>query len=172
MDNAQMTSQIAQINTVGGIEKLNRTVESLLAAFGNLQAQSATQLPGRSVLVEAEALTLRDGLATGGVELDGAADSVTVEILDGSGVVVQTLALGKSPAGVRSFTWDGQQADGQASVDGDWRMRVAATAGGQPVAARTLGAALVQSVANGTASPQLDLGSAGVRPWSAIKSFL
>jgi len=39
MDNAQMTSQIAQINTVAGIEKLNTTMESLVAAFHALQSQ-------------------------------------------------------------------------------------------------------------------------------------
>ncbi|WP_428572002.1 flagellar hook capping FlgD N-terminal domain-containing protein [Ramlibacter sp.] len=39
MDNAQMTSQIAQINTVAGIEKLNATVESLAASFEALQAR-------------------------------------------------------------------------------------------------------------------------------------
>src|SRR3954468_18494694 len=51
MDNAQMTSQIAQINTVGGIEKLNTTVASLLSAFNRMQSQSATQLVGHQVLV-------------------------------------------------------------------------------------------------------------------------
>jgi flagellar basal-body rod modification protein FlgD len=33
MDNAQITSQMAQINTVNGIEKLNGTVEGLNSNF-------------------------------------------------------------------------------------------------------------------------------------------
>ncbi len=124
MDNAQMTSQIAQINTVSGIEKLNTTVTSLLASFNNLQAQSATQLPGRSVLVPGSGLTLADGQAMGGVELGGAADAVTVDIVDAAGTTVRSLALGASDAGVRSFTWDGLQTDGKAAAAGNYRLRV------------------------------------------------
>lgn len=172
LDNAQMTSQIAQINTVGGIEKLNRTVESLLNAFTTLQAQSATQLAGRSVMVEGSSLKLTDGAAAGGVLLAGAADAVSLDILDAGGTLVQTLALGQSGAGVRSFSWDGRRADGQAAAAGDYRLRVSASAGGMPVAASALVAARVQSVANGSAGVQVDLGSAGIHSYSAIKSFL
>jgi flagellar basal-body rod modification protein FlgD len=170
MDNAQMTSQIAQINTVGGLEKLNTTVQSLLAGFDTLLAQSALQLPGRNVLIPGQSLTLANGQATGGVEL--AAAAVNVDILDDAGAVVQTLGLGPSPAGVRSFSWDGTRADGQPAADGAWRMRITATAGGQPVQATPLAAVRVQSVSNSASGVQLDLGSAGVQPGSAIKSFL
>ena len=38
MDNAQVTSQMAQINTVSGIEKLNLTVQGLSSQFAQLQA--------------------------------------------------------------------------------------------------------------------------------------
>jgi len=173
MDNAQMTSQIAQINTVGGIEKLNRTVETLLGGFYALQAQGATQLPGRSVLVEGSGLALAAGTATGGVELAAAADSVNVDILDSTGATVRTLALGKSGAGVRTFTWDGMRADGQPAADGSYRMRVSAAAGGKPVEASALTEARVQAVNYGGANGlQVDLGSAGVQAYSDIKSFL
>ncbi len=172
MDNAQMTSQIAQINTVSGIEKLNTTVTSLLASFNNLQAQSATQLPGRSVLVPGSGLTLADGQAMGGVELAAAADAVTVDIVDAAGTTVRSLALGASDAGVRSFTWDGLQTDGKAAAAGNYRLRVTATVGGNAVAVTPLVASRVQAVSNGSNGVQLDLGSAGMRAYSDIKSFL
>ncbi len=41
MDNAQMTSQIAQINTVAGIERLNKTVGDILTHLARLQPASA-----------------------------------------------------------------------------------------------------------------------------------
>src|SRR6476620_5119835 len=85
MDNAQMTSQVAQINTVGGIEKLNTTVNSLMYAFNRMQAQSATQLVGRQVLVEGSQVQMANGAATGGVTLDAAADTVNVDVLDDAG---------------------------------------------------------------------------------------
>lgn len=172
MDNAQMTSQIAQINTVSGIEKLNTTVTSLLASFNNLQAQSATQLPGRSVLVPGTGLTLTDTKAMGGVELGGAADAVTVDIVDATGATVRSLSLGASNAGVRSFTWDGLLTDGKVAPDGDYRIRVSATAGGSPVPAGALAVSRVQAVSTGSNGVQLDLGSAGTRAYSDVRSFL
>lgn len=173
MDNAQMTSQVAQINTVGGIEKLNTTVGSLLSAFQAVQAQSAMQMPGRSVLVAGQSLALAGGQATGGVDLPVDAARVQVEILDPAGIVVRTLELGKSGAGVRSFTWDGKAADGTQLPDGSWRMRVGAvTAQGKLIEATPLAAARVQSVSQRDGAVQLDLGSAGTRAWSDIHSFL
>jgi len=172
MDNAQMTSQIAQINTVGGIEKLNTTVTQLLSAFNSMQAQSAIQLPGRDVLVEGSTLALQNGSAAGGVSLAADADSVNVDVLDNAGQVLRTIALGKSGAGVRSFTWDGKDASGNAVADGNWRMRVSATANGKAVDATALTAARVQSVTNKDGDTELDLGSLGSKAWSAIQSFL
>ena len=46
MDNAQMTSQLAQMSTVSGIEKLNTTLNSLVDSVGNSP-------PGTEVLVQA-----------------------------------------------------------------------------------------------------------------------
>jgi len=172
MDNAQMTSQVAQINTVGGIEKLNRTVESLLSQFSNLQSQSATQLPGRTVLLEGSAMALSEGTAVGGVELAAAADAVSVDILDSAGSVVQTVELGKSAAGVRAFGWDGVRANGETAADGNYKMRVRATASGKTVEAATLSAARVQAVSSTAAGVQVDLGTAGIHAYGDLKSFL
>ncbi|MBE7941540.1 MULTISPECIES: flagellar hook assembly protein FlgD [Ramlibacter] len=173
MDNAQMTSQIAQINTVGGIQQLNATVQSLLGAFQNLQAQSSTDLAGRSVLVAGGNLQLAGGKATGGVQLGGSADTVNVDILGADGKAVRSLSLGASPAGVRSFAWDGKAADGSTVPDGSYTLRVTASQGGKPVTAQTLTAQDVLGVETaGDGSVQLDLGSAGLHPLSDVKSYL
>ena len=172
MDNAQMTSQIAQINTVGGLEKLNRTVESLLSAFGGLQLQSAAQLPGRNVLVEGSSITLADGAAAGGVELGSHADAVAVDILGADGQPVRTLQLGAREAGVHGFTWDGLTGSGEPAAEGSYRLRITATSQGQPLQTRSLVAARVNSVSPGDAGVMLDLGSVGTRAWAEVKSFL
>lgn len=172
MDNAQMTSQIAQINTVAGLEKLNKTVEGLLGGLATMQAQTASQMPGRSVLVGGQRLALEDGQAQGGVAVAARADRVQVEILAEDGRVVQTLALGAAEAGVRSFSWDGRDADGNTAPDGAYRLRVTATAKGEPVEAAPLTAARVQSVTPTSYGVLLDLGSAGRVAWSEVYAFL
>src|SRR5881227_1562992 len=50
MDNAQVTSQMAQINTVSGIEKLNLTVQGLSSQFAQLQAVQGVSLVGHDVV--------------------------------------------------------------------------------------------------------------------------
>src|SRR5436190_24386636 len=52
MDNAQVTSQMAQINTVNGIETLNTTVSGLNAQFVQMQALQGAALVGHDVTVK------------------------------------------------------------------------------------------------------------------------
>ena len=51
MDNAEVTSQLAQISTVNGIEKLNGTLEQLVANSDAKRSLEAATMIGRSVLV-------------------------------------------------------------------------------------------------------------------------
>lgn len=172
MDNAQMTSQIAQINTVSGIEKLNATVQTLVTSFQAFQNQSALQLPGRTVLVEGQAFASAGGPVGAGLSLDSAADSVHADILDASGAVVRSLDLGAGRPGVRNFIWDGMRADGQAAAAGIYKLRVTASTAGHSQSATALVPARVQAVSNSATGPMLDLGSLGVHPYGDVRSFL
>jgi flagellar basal-body rod modification protein FlgD len=69
MDNAQVTSQMAQINTVSGIEKLNETINGMLGQFTQMQALQGAALVGRDVLVQGNELEVADGKATAAFEL-------------------------------------------------------------------------------------------------------
>ena len=51
MDNAEMTSQLAQMSTVSGIEKLNTTMTSLADGLATSQSMQAAGMLGKSVLV-------------------------------------------------------------------------------------------------------------------------
>src|SRR3989442_14252778 len=100
MDNAQITSQMAQINTVNGIEKLNTTVASLSGQFLQMQTLQGASLVGRGVLVEGKEVVMNDsGKGVGGFELDGAADSVKVEVLTAPGHRVDTMDMGAETNG-------------------------------------------------------------------------
>ena len=105
MDNAQVTSQMAQINTVTGIEKLNGTVQGLTSQFMQMQALQGASLVGRDVVVPGNVLDIADGTGQGGFALTSPADAVKVEILSPSGQVVDTLDLGARSAGTHSFDW-------------------------------------------------------------------
>ena len=67
LDNAEMTSQLAQMSTVTGIEKLNTTLASLVDSLGDTQAMQASEMIGKTVLVPGSSLSLLKGVAYGGV---------------------------------------------------------------------------------------------------------
>ncbi len=89
LDNAAVTSQLSQISTVTGIEKMNETLASLLSSYSDNQSMQAASLIGKNVLAPGTALKLAGGQATGGVNLAAAADQVRVSVLDSSGRVLQ-----------------------------------------------------------------------------------
>ena len=106
MDNAQLTSQMAQINAVTGLEKVNQSVKALNTQLLQMQALQGAGLVGRDVSMEGNLMTIADGVGRGAVELDGKATSVKVEVLDGSGKVVDTIDLGAGHEGLQAERLD------------------------------------------------------------------
>jgi flagellar basal-body rod modification protein FlgD len=169
MDNAQVTSQMAQINTVNGIEKLNRTVEGLNLQFVQMQALQGAALVGRDVIVAGDRLAANDaGLVQGGFELASPADSVKVEVLNAGGRVIDTVDLGATGSGRHGFEWTPP-----AGVDATLgeRFRVVAKSGAAAVPATLLMRDRVDAVATGGDSLTLELRLSGSVAYSQIKAF-
>jgi flagellar basal-body rod modification protein FlgD len=142
LDNAQTTSQMAQINTVSGIQQLNETMKSMGAQLSALQALQGTAMIGHDVLVKSNTLSINDGTAKGSVELNGKADNVKVEILSPGGQVIDTINLGAMTAGRHAFEWDASSYNGT----GNPTFKITATSGGKAVAATALARDTVVSI--------------------------
>eukprot|EP00906_Rhabdomonas_costata_P038074 RCo053751 len=106
-DANQMTTQLSQISTVSGIEKLNANMDKLLSAYSSTQNIQAAAMIGKTVLTEGNKLSLVENGAIGGVQLAADADKVTMTIKNSAGKVVQTQTMEKQKAGVVNFYWDG-----------------------------------------------------------------
>jgi flagellar basal-body rod modification protein FlgD len=167
MDNAQVTSQMAQINTVSGIEKLNSTVEGLSSQFAQLQSVQGAALVGHDVVVPGNTLQIADGTGEGGFELAGPADQVKVEILAPSGQVVDTLQLGAQGSGLHSFEWNA----GSATSASGLKFRVTATSGATASTPTALMRDRVVAVSTGGSTFSLELAASGTVPYSAVKAF-
>lgn len=147
MDSSQMTSQLAQINTVTGISQLNTTLQSLATQLNATQQVQASSLIGKTVLVPGSSATVTGGTPTAtGVKLDAAASAVGVTITDASGRAIKTLALGAQPAGTVNVNWDGTNDQGVTVANGIYKLSVTATQAGQAVGATMLSAAQVSGV--------------------------
>lgn len=172
MDNAQVTSQLAQISTVDGISKLNDTLQTLLSSSTDSATLQAAALVGHDVLVPGKGLALTQGSALAGVDLPSAADAVTVSIKNGSGLVVRSLNLGAMTAGTHGFNWDGKADNGSAVPDGSYTMSITATQGGSSVSPTALQYTTVNSVARTGTGVSLNVSQLGTVALSAVKQIL
>jgi flagellar basal-body rod modification protein FlgD len=172
MDNAQMTSQLAQMSTVSGIEKLNTTLNSLVDGFANSQSMQAAEMIGKSVLVSGSQLTLAKGTAYGGVNLSGPADQVKLSILNSAGQVLQTQNLGAHDTGVFNFAWDGMTDAGNKAPDGVYKFSVEATQGSSKVAADLLQIGMVSALVRTKSGFLLDLGALGTVDFKNVQQIL
>ena len=168
MDNAQVTSQMAQINTVTGIDKLNNTVAGLGSSLAQMQMLQGASLVGRAVLMEGNELAFNadTGKAGGGYELAANAGKVQVEILNASGAVVDTVTQTNKSAGRQGFEWtppDGMSTNGM-------RFKVTALSGNTAVTATPLSSALVQAVNTTNGTLTLELSNGNSTAYSQVKA--
>jgi len=152
MKSAEMTSQMAQISTVEGVNKLNGSMNSLLAQMQSSQAYQASGLVGKSVLVPGSTLNLVKGQASFGVQLDTPASSLKVNVLNSAGQSVDVITLGPQPAGTVPLVWDGKDSSGKQLPDGQYKFQLAASVAGKNVNPPGLTVANVTGILNPTAN--------------------
>ncbi len=166
MENNELTSQLAQISTVSGIEKLNTTLGSISGQIDNSQSLQASNLIGHGVMIPGTTVLAGTGSEEGavttttpfGVELQQAADKVTATITDKNGAVVRTIDIGELTAGVHSFTWDSTSLMAALRPrNGSYNVAISASNGGTQLVAQPLQFALVQGVIRGNSGNTLDL---------------
>ncbi|OHC87608.1 MAG: flagellar biosynthesis protein FlgD [Sideroxydans sp. RIFOXYD2_FULL_59_7] len=172
LDNAQVTSQMAQLSTVTGIDKLNATVQALSSSMLASQSLQAVSMIGHVALTDGDGMDLANGNAYGGVELKDPADKVTVEIADASGALVRTLHLGAQDAGIVDFNWDGMTDNGDTAADGKYTFTAVSELSGKKMDATTLSYGLVNSVAQSSSGVTVNIGNQGEVGLNAIRKIL
>jgi flagellar basal-body rod modification protein FlgD len=179
MENAELTSQLAQMSTVSGIEKLNSTLSGLVSQTGSNQVLQAASLIGYNVLSPGNTLATKDPEAgkdpaaqAFAVQLPGTAAGVEIKIVDASGKTVRTIEAGGMTEGVNAVTWDGKDDAGNAVPAGSYKFTVAASNGGTAVEATALTFAQVAAVKQGASGVTLELASGQSIALSDVRMFL
>ncbi len=158
LDNAEVTSQLAQISTVSGIDKLNTTLQQLVSSAEDSRSVEALGMIGHSAFVPGKSIALEGDGAIAGISLPQAVDQLNITIMDSSGIAVRKMELGVQPAGVSTIAWDGMTDSGSKAADGDYTFTVTAQQNGKDVKVDTLSFGLVQSVTPGENDTLLDMG--------------
>ena len=170
LDNAQMTSQIAQINTVTGIQQLNETVKGLVGQFAAQQLMQGSAMVGRNVLIADNTLALDSATQTGGgaFDLSGSAANVSVQVFDANEKLLGTVELGALKEGRFNFEWDASQYTGA----GPLHFKVLAANGKTAVEATELAVDQVTAVSLDNGALALQLSRGGSTSYNAIKAIL
>lgn len=173
LDNAQVTSQMAQLSTVTGINQLNDAVKLLSDSFMAGQSIQAASLVGHGVMIPGDTLDLTGGVAFGGVDIPQAVDSLVVKVKDASGAVIYTADLGaQDAAGSIPFQWDGTTDGGAVAPDGSYTFEVSAQQGDQNIKVATLAVGQVASVSLGVQGATLNVVGLGQVALSEVKQIL
>jgi flagellar basal-body rod modification protein FlgD len=168
MDNAQMTSQMAQINTVSGIQQLNQTLKGMAGQFSSLQTMQGASLIGRDALVEGDSLSFNGSVGRGALELPAAAKQVYVDVVGKNGEVIDTIDMGARGPGTHAFEWDA----GTVDVSKVGRFAVRATSGGDAVTATTLARLPVMSVGMNNGAMNLQLSNGRSLAYDQVRAFM
>ena len=181
MQNNELTTQLAQISTVSGIEKLNTTLGSISGQLDSSQSMQASTLIGHGVMIPGSTIlagsSSTDGTSTTsttpfGVELQQSADKVTATITDRNGAVVRTIDIGELKAGVHTFTWDGTMTDGSSAPNGSYNVAISASSGSTQLVAQPLQFAMVQGVIRSSNGNTLDLGTYGTTTLDEVRHII
>ncbi len=171
MDNAQVTSQMAQINTVTGIDKLNTTMGTMNASLTQMKMLQSATLVGHQVVMQGNQLNVNTttGQAIGGFELTSAASSVRIDIVNSAGVTLDTLNDSAVSAGQHTFQWTPPEGTDTSNL----KFKVTASDGtGKTVAVTSLQTDTIDAVTNNSGTLNLELRNAGSTAYSKIKTVI
>jgi flagellar basal-body rod modification protein FlgD len=154
-DSNTMVTQMQQLSQTSGIAEMNASLKQLITQLGGSRTVDAATWIGHDALVAGDFVNRAgDGTYNAQINLDKAADRVTVDLLDANGLIVHSIEKSGVGEGPMPLRWDGV---GDISTStGPLRVRVSARdADGGAIATTTnvwTPVTAVQSPASGTAA--------------------
>lgn len=147
MESAEMTSQLAQLNMVDGINTMNKTMTSLLSMMQAADFVNYSTTVGRSALVSGNEMIF-DGQhpVTFALQFPESVPKSNLQITDASGNIVKTMDLGAVKTDLMNMFWDGLDKEGQALPPGKYRIVAKGTDGTRDVAPSTFVSSMVAAV--------------------------
>ncbi|MDO4905166.1 MAG: flagellar hook capping FlgD N-terminal domain-containing protein [Lautropia sp.] len=158
MENAEVTSQLAQISTVRGVESLNKSMENLSATHVQSSVLASVGMIGKQVLAPGENFEFSgEGEIRLGFELEGQASKVRVDLYDDRGSLLYSQTMDNLDAGTHSLAWDGTDGNGDVVNPGMLKMQVTAVDGDTAVESKALVPVKVTGVAQTSTGAMLEL---------------
>ena len=127
MDNAAMTSQLAALNQVDGINKLNTSVTALVAQMQSANFMNLSSSVGKTALAAGSQVYFSGHSVGMAAKLDAPAASLKAVIRDSNSQIVNQFDFGPTPSGTTDFIWDGGNDAGKQVASGLYTLELTAT---------------------------------------------
>ena len=127
MDNAAMTSQLAALNQVDGINKLNTSVSALVAQMQSANFMNLSSTVGKTALAQGSQVYFSGNAVSMAAKLDAPAASLKAVIRDSDSQIVNQFDFGPTPSGMTDFIWDGGNDSGMHVASGVYTLELIAT---------------------------------------------
>ena len=133
MDSNTFTTELVQFSGVEQQITTNNSLTQLIQATQGTEVIQATGVVGKQVTLNSTQVPLQNG--TGGINFTTAsAEPVAIKITNSSGVDVRDASI-TSTAGANTWTWNGQDNNGDQLADGAYTVSVTGQAQGSAAAA-------------------------------------
>ena len=162
MDTTSMTNQLAMFSEVEQQAGTNSRLDKLIAAQPSSSLGSAIGYIGQTVQATGDNVVLSGGTGTLAYSLPSTANSVSINVLDSNGVLVDTITGGSSDttSGSHQITWNGTDSSGNTVADGTYTFNVNATdSSGSSITPTTYTTGKVTGIESNSTGTVLNLGS-------------
>ncbi|WP_284443026.1 flagellar hook assembly protein FlgD [Buchnera aphidicola] len=171
--NSDLTSQLAQINTTNGIERLNSIALQFSNQISNNQSIQLSSLIGRHIIIpNKKIIHTKDTETKFGIQLFENATSVKIKITDENNKVLHIKEIKDIKSGIYTFVWDGKDLDNKSMITGKYNISVIAKNKDKDVPVKSLSEVVVNSIIMSANDPIIDLGDAGKIKASNIREIL
>jgi flagellar basal-body rod modification protein FlgD len=164
MDSNQFTQQLVQYSQVEQQINTNTNLQTLISQGSSNASAMTVGYLGKNVSITNGNASLTNGSANWTYNLGTAAASTTLTVTNSAGTVVYTGA-GSVNAGNNTFTWNGQDSNGNHLNDGTYKLTVTATdPSGNTITSSVASAGTVNQIDMTGSTPKLVVGNMEISP--------
>ncbi len=120
LKSTEFTAQLAQFSSLEQLLNINKNLSGILTYQNSLNNALATNLIGRTVVVDGTGIDYNGSDVTISYSLPESAAELKLNIYDQSGTLVRSVDLGSSESGDGSCTWDGRDNNGNTVPEGTY----------------------------------------------------
>ncbi len=173
MSNTNFISELAQFSSMNQLKSMNSTLKSLVSSQNQVALGSTVNLIGKTVQAKGDSFGFTSGTGMPlKYSLPRNANSVSLDIYNGSGNLVYNTKLGPQNLGPQSFNWNGLENSGSSAPSGNYSFSVNATnAAGNPLTATAYSKSTVTGLTTSSSGAvELKLSNGSIVPLSSVTS--